>query len=194
VQTFSGTLAPGAEKTFKVRAKVGKYINAVITSEKGNVKIAEEEGATELTAEVVDDGYELVIYNRGKRAEEYKLTVTVYTPEPEPPERIEFRNGETEKEIGLRLNPYKLKHRFSIELKKGWTFKISASSEQIARRLIFGEEKIEDVDQAEGGSGTLWIRAGRDGVFHFQVTKTDEKLFEGNLIVRLSRSEKDPVY
>lgn len=193
-KTYKGTLSPGAEKTFKISAKIGQYINAKITSENGNVLIAEEEGARELTMEVVDPDYELVIRNQGKKAEKYELKITVFTPEPEPAEKIEFAENETEKTIDLTMYPYKLKRRFSIMLEAGSGARISIDPEAAASRLGFRIVPVDGSDSPGPAGFPFLIRADRDGSYVFEILKLDEVLLEAKITIEILAEDefRDP--
>jgi len=187
-ETYSGTLASFAEKTFKVKARKGQYINAKITSERGNVLIAEEEGATELTMEAVVPEYELVIRNQGNRPEKYELKITVFTPEPEPADDVSPAEGSRTRTYELTMYPYKFKRRFSVKLKKGEGAKIRIEPAESAARLTY---RLETSDDYEGEKAfPFLIRADRDGEFVFELSKSDEVILEAMMTIEILSEEE----
>lgn len=186
-ETYAGSLASGAEKTFRVKAKKGQVVNAKITSDNGNVLIAEEEGATELTTSVVEDGYDLVIRNQGSKPEKYELTIKVYDPEPEPAEDVSPNDGSRTREYELTMYPYKFKRRFSVTLQQGMGAKISIEPKKSAKRLSFTIVGIEGVDspQATGFEFPFLIRADSDGDYVFELEKKDEIILEARMTIEV---------
>jgi hypothetical protein len=186
-KTYKGTLPAGAEKTFKIDAKKDQYINARITSERGNVMIAEEEGATELTAEVTGDGYDLVIRNQANRSEKYELKITVYTPEPEPPERIEFEKCEYKKTIALIMNPYKFKRRFVVRVQVA-DMSVTVTPLAARKRLKFRLVTNPSLDETwRADDASLLMFAEMAGDYVFEVEKTDEELLEAEMTVEIEK-------
>lgn len=192
VETYAGSLVGGTEKTFKVKAKKGQVVNAKITSDEGNVLIAEEEGATELTAEVIGDGYDLVIRNQGNRPERYELTIKVYTPEPEPAENVTPEEGNETRVYDLTMYPYKFKRRFSVALEKGSGARISIEPASSAERLSFTVVGADNgaSPNASGFEFPFLIRADRDGTFVFELEKKDEVILEAKMTIEVLSEEE----
>lgn len=186
VLTHSGTLAPGAEKTFIVTAKKGQSVNAVITSDDGNVIINEEEGATDLTFEAVEGKNEITIINRGVAPESYKLVIKVFTPEPEPAEKIVLRNGTDAATVDLTMYPYKFKRRFSVSLKKGTGALVRISPVDARERLVLTLENApEGRERWKEGEASLIIMADKEGEYVFEISKADEVLLEAKMTIEL---------
>lgn len=187
VETYAGSLAAGAEKTFKVKAMKGQVVNAKITSDNGNVLIAEEEGARELTIWLVEDGYDVVIRNQGDEPERYELTIKVSNPEPEPAEDLSPDDGSRTRVYDLTMYPYKFKRRFLVTLQKGMGAKITIEPEKSAKRLSFAIVGIEGIEspQATGSEFPFLIRADRDGDYVFELEKKDEIILEAKMTIEV---------
>ncbi|HUF03431.1 MAG TPA: hypothetical protein VMM38_04575 [Aridibacter sp.] len=186
VQTYSGTLAPGAERTFGFPAKKGQSVNAVITSDDGNVIINEEEGATDLSFDASEGQNTITIINRGQSPDRYKLVITVFTPEPEPTEKIALADGANAVTVGLTMYPYKFKRRFSVRLKKGTGALVKIAPAEARERLEFRlEDAPEGRERWKEGEASLIIMADDDGEYVFEVSKADEILLEAKMTIEL---------
>jgi hypothetical protein len=78
--SVSGSLAPGAARSFVLTAKSGQNLRANISSGSGNVRFSDPEGPGTLTSiEYVTESGDNAIYiaNNGKKATNFTLTVSI---------------------------------------------------------------------------------------------------------------------